>query len=232
LSASATSDDDEVTRPLHLDGPIGVLIVADIRLYRDGLADTLGQQQRIRVLGAAADPEEAIARARSLPPDVIVVDMAMRDGLRAVRLLSRDVPQAGILALAVPDAPAEIISCVEAGAAGCVTREAPLQEVVSGVEGIVRGESPCSPRVSAVLFDRVKQLAAGQPKAAEAPLTKREQEILGLIEAGLSNKEIAQRLYIETATVKNHVHSILQKLHVTRRGEAAASFRHDTTGDK
>jgi two-component system nitrate/nitrite response regulator NarL len=229
LTASSTLDDDGADPTPVVESTIGVLVVADIRLHRDGLADTLRRQQAIRVLGAAADPENALTMARSLSPDVVLVDMVMPDAMRTVRALAQDVPEARILALAVPETEKEMIACVEAGATGCMMREASLEQVVSAVEGIARGESPCSPRMAAVVFERVRAVAPG---GTEARLTPREEEIVGLIDEGLSNKQIAERLCIETPTVKNHIHSILEKLHVARRGEAAAAVRHRSGGER
>ena len=101
--AGSTSGTDDVVPPRNADGAIGTLIVADTRLYRDGLAEILRQQQAIRVLGTAA-PGEALALARSLCPDVILVDMVMGDGMGTVRALAQDLPEAKILAFAVPEA--------------------------------------------------------------------------------------------------------------------------------
>jgi DNA-binding NarL/FixJ family response regulator len=151
--------------------------------------------------------------------------MAMRDGMRTVRALAEEAPGARVLALAVSESDEEVVACVEAGAAGCLTREASLEEAVSAVEGTARGEAPCSPRMTAAVFKRVQALSAGRLDL-EDQLTARERQIVALIDEGLSNKEIAQSLCIETCTVKNHVHSILEKLHVARRGEAAAAVRH------
>jgi two-component system, NarL family, nitrate/nitrite response regulator NarL len=226
LSASATPIDDDAAPPRAARGPVGVLIVADIRLHRDGLAATLRRHQAIDVLGAATSGDDGLAQARAVSPDVILIDMATPDGVGAVRAFAREMPAAKILALGVLEAEAEVIACVEAGAAGCVTREAPIEEVVSALEGMARGEAPCSPLMTAAIFKRVQELAAGRPEGLEERLTPREREILALIDEGLSNKQIAETLYIEIATVKNHVHSILEKLHVTCRGEAAAAVRH------
>jgi two-component system, NarL family, nitrate/nitrite response regulator NarL len=228
LSASATSDDDEASSSRTTHSRVGVLIVTDVRLYRHELAGTLRRHQTIRVLGTAGDVDEALGWARSHSPEVIIVDMVMRNGTPTVRALAEGIPQAGVLALAVPESENEVIACVEAGAAGCVPREAPLEEVISAVESIARGEAPCSPRMTVALLKRVRERAAVPPDGPEARLTAREREVLGLVEQGLSNKQIALSLNIETATVKNHVHRILEKLKVTRRGEAAAAFRRGT----
>jgi two-component system, NarL family, nitrate/nitrite response regulator NarL len=226
LSASATPNGDDAAPPQAACASVGVLIVADVRLHRDGLAATLRRQQKIYVLGAATSGDDGLAEARAVSPDVILIDMAISDGVRAVRAFAREMPAAKILAVGVPEAEEEVIACVEAGATGCVTREAPIEEVVSALEAMARGEAPCSPLMTAAVFKRVQELAAGRPEGLEERLTPREREILALIEEGLSNKQIAEALYIEIATVKNHVHSILEKLHVTRRGEAAAAVRH------
>jgi len=119
-----------------------------------------------------------------------------------------------------------VIACAEAGVSGYVTREASLDELTGVVESVARGESPCSPRISALLLRRVAETAGRRTETdAARRLTRREAEIVGLIDEGLSNKQIAGRLSIELATVKNHVHSILEKLQVERRAEAAARVR-------
>jgi two-component system nitrate/nitrite response regulator NarL len=226
LAASSTSVEDDAALPLSAESAIAVLIVTDVRLHRDGLAETLQRQPTVRVLGTAARPDDAMAQARSLVPDVILVDMVMRDDLQVVRALARDLPEARILALSVNETEEEVISCVEAGAAGCVAREASLDEVLAALEAIARGEVLCSPLMTAAVFKRVRALAGGRLGGLGSPLTPRELEIVALIDEGLSNKQIACMLSIETATVKNHIHNILEKLHVTRRGEAAAAVRH------
>jgi two-component system, NarL family, nitrate/nitrite response regulator NarL len=226
LSAAATQNEDGAAPPRTEERSVGVLIVADVRLHRDGLAATLQRQPRVDVLGTAADVNAALAWEGARSPEVVLVDMVMRDGVRSVSALAQKAPEARILALAVPEVEEAVIACVEAGAAGCLTPEASPEQVVAAVTGIARGEAPCSPLMTAALFKQVQALAASRPDGLEDRLTPREKEILGLIEEGLSNKQIAESLYIEIATVKNHVHSILEKLHVTRRGEAAAAARH------
>lgn len=212
---------------------IEVLIVADIRMCRDGLAEALGRRRSISVLGTAADLVDAVSLARALCPDVILVQIAWPDSVQVVRTLAAETPEAKIVALCVPEAEDELIACVEAGAAGYVTKEASLPQVVAAVERIARGEVPSSPRMTAVLLRRVRELAAARPPhGLEQRLTPREGEIVALIDEGLSNKQIAQALHIEQATVKNHVHHVLQKLHVGRRGEAAAVVRHRTAASE
>jgi len=157
---------------------------------------------------------------------VVLLDTAIPDNVWIVRALVAAVPGPKVVALAVPEVEREVLACAEAGVAGYVTREGSVEDLVAAVESVARGEMVISPRMAATLLQRVATLALEQsPAAIEARLTTREVEILDLIDQGLSNKEIARRLTIELSTVKNHVHNILEKLNVTRRGEAAARAR-------
>jgi two-component system, NarL family, nitrate/nitrite response regulator NarL len=127
-----------------------------------------------------------------------------------------------VVALGVSEDPDEVLECAEAGVAGYVSRRATVEDLVKTIEGVERGELCCSPRMAAEMFHRVAALAAGQAAARLFPLTVREQAIVQLISRGLSNKEIAHALSIEVATVKTHVHHILEKLGVPRRAAVAA----------
>ena len=203
---------------------ISVLILSDIRLYRDGLAEVLARRRSIAVVGSAAEREEGVGLAVELEPEVVLVDMAMPESLATVRELRAHVPGARVVALGVPEVEREVIDCAEAGVAGYVTRERSLADMVEAIQRAARGEALCSPAMTATLLRRVATLAA-ERAPEHAPLTARELEIVRLIDEGLSNKQIAQRLCIEIATVKNHVHHILEKLKVRRRSEAAARVR-------
>ena len=206
---------------------IRVVIVADIRLYREGLAEILGRQSGITVVGTAADWPQSLARVRELEPHVVLLDMAMPDSVLAVRSLAAAAPGAKVVALAVPEVEREMIAYAEAGVVGYITREASLEELVEAIESAARGETILSPRLAATLLRHIAATAGERARAdwMDARLTSRELEIVELIEEGLSNKEIARRLCIEVPTVKNHVHNILEKLNVNRRSEAAARVR-------
>jgi two-component system nitrate/nitrite response regulator NarL len=205
---------------------IHVLVVSEITLYRQGLADSLGRHSgsAIEVIGAVSGPAElpeAIEGQES--PDIILLDMSGDDALGAVRRLLVEVPDARLIAITVRRRESDVIVCAEAGVAGFVTAEASLKDLVAAIESASRGEILCSPRMTAALWSRVAKLARQDHEVRRtAPLTAREREVIALIDEGLSNKEIASRLYIELATVKNHVHHILDKLGVKRRAEAAA----------
>ena len=201
-----------------------ILIVGDIRLYRDGLAEILGR--RFDVVGTAAGADETLARADALAPDVVLLDLAMASALDTIRALVAAGSPPRVVALAVPDAEREVIDCAEAGVAGFVTREGSIADVTATIESVARGEAIFSPKAAATLLRRVATLAAERAPGPDAGhLTSRELEIVSLIDEGLSNKEIATRLHIELPTVKNHVHNILEKLNVSRRAEAAAIVR-------
>lgn len=211
----------------------GVFIVTPIRLYRDGIAHFLRSSGKVDVLGTAEESATTIRLAIELLPDVILLDMALEDSRQTARTLRADVPSAAIVALAVPESEGHVLGCAEAGISGYVPREGSLDELLEAVIRAVNGEAVCSPQIAGSLFRRIAALSGaedGDPPAAgvRARLTAREAEVVALIDDGLSNKQIARELCIELPTVKNHVHSILEKLGASSRGEAAARARRPT----
>jgi two-component system, NarL family, nitrate/nitrite response regulator NarL len=201
------------------------VIVSDIRLYRDGLAMVLAAGA-IEVVGMAASAAEALQVTRSARPDAVLLDLAMPRSIALVPLLRRSAADAGIVALTVPEVEREVVQCAEGGVSAYVTRQETVEDLVAAIEGAVRGEAYCSPRVTAMLLRSMRSSAAARDGAHGLDiLTPRELAIVELLELGLSNKEIGERLQIEVATVKNHVHSILAKLRVRRRAEAAPRLR-------
>jgi two-component system nitrate/nitrite response regulator NarL len=212
------------------DAVLGVFVIATVRLYEETLAMVVGADRRFELLGTAASTQAALPRIHALarPPDVILLDIGRGGGLAALSALRSALPDTRVIALGLRELEPDVIAWAEAGVDGFVSSEASIDELFATVCAVARGELPCSPRASAALMRRVAALAAGQrPSAAavQALLTPREYEVVALLEHGLSNKEIAQRLCIEVPTVKNHVHNVLEKLHVRRRGEAAAAVR-------
>jgi two-component system nitrate/nitrite response regulator NarL len=203
-----------------------VLIVADVRLYREGLAAGLGSRDNLLVLGTSASREHARASARALSPDVVVIDMATRESLDLIRDLREDSADTKVLAFAVEDEVSDILRCAEAGAAGYVAEEASLDDLAAAVASIARDELVCSPRVAAKMFCRLSERGGRAPDVPESrSLTSREREVYECIRRGYSNKEIARRLNIAEPTVKNHVHHLLAKLAVSSRAQAAARNR-------
>jgi two-component system nitrate/nitrite response regulator NarL len=204
---------------------IRIFIVAEIRLYREGLARLLDAEPDMRVVGKTALWVDAVNPVRRTEPDVVLLD-AVAEARAAVSALRGAIPQSRVVALSIGDAEADILAWAEAGVAGFVTREDSISRLVAVVRGVVRDELPCSPQVASTLLRRVGALASdGALVEPRVRLTSRELEIVRLIERGLSNKEIGGELCIELATVKNHVHNILEKLHVHRRTEAVARLR-------
>ncbi len=204
---------------------ISVFVVSDVRFYREGLCRVLASTDQIQVLGAAGGTDESLLRIAELRPDVVLVDTAMPAGAWIARRFADALPDTKIVALDVPPAEEDLIVLVEAGVLGYVTREQSLDEVVAAILSVVREEMVCSARMRTLVAKRVRALAAELRPPVQARLTARELEILDLIARGLSNKEIGRELRIERATVKTHVHNILDKLQVRTRMAAVAEMR-------
>jgi two-component system, NarL family, nitrate/nitrite response regulator NarL len=217
-----------------------VFILGDVRLYREGLSWHLIRDGSLEVVGAAEPSPAVLDAITALAPAAIIFDLAMPSCLDLARELRSRVPGSKLVAFAVSNVDHDIVGGAMAGIAGYVRRDGGVEDLVSEVLNAVRGELHCSPRLAARLLEQLASLACGNGRTDRAtdeaerpgrPLTRRETEILALVEKGLSNKEIARTLNISFATVKNHVHHILEKLHVSRRGEAGArpKWRRDAT---
>jgi two-component system, NarL family, nitrate/nitrite response regulator NarL len=204
---------------------IRVFLVAEVSLHRAGLVELLERETRFEVVGTASSVEECLADVASCTPDVVLLDVGGDDRGGAIISLLEALPTAKVIVCAVPETEDDVIPCVEAGAAACLAHETPFTELVATIEHVVSGESLASPRVTAMLLQRLARLSAERSNDHEEQLTLREREIVALIDQGLSNKQIAKHLYIEVPTVKNHVHNILEKLNVNGRYEAAARMR-------
>jgi DNA-binding NarL/FixJ family response regulator len=206
---------------------IRVLIISAIRLYRDGLAQVLGRDGRVEVVGAFDAVEHSIQHRLddADQPDVVLLDTMVPDALKDMRLVSAEFPGAKVVALGVARDDGDVIACAEAGIAGYVFRDASIEELFATLESSARGELRCSPEMAATLLRRVANLARYGGRDGAPNITRREREILELIDRGCSNKQIAAQLFIEVATVKNHIHNILEKLDVHTRAEAAAKMR-------
>jgi two-component system, NarL family, nitrate/nitrite response regulator NarL len=200
---------------------IRVFIVARIRLYREGLAALLPRRDEITLVGTAESWAACADELRALEPDVVLVDMAVADGSSAIREIVNGTDGVKVVALAVSESEQEVVAYAEAGVSGYVTRGESIDDLVAAVESAACGQVTCSPRVAAALLRRVTALSNPSPVETDSRLTRREAEVAALLDNGLSNKEIAHRLCIELATVKNHVHSILEKLELHSRFEVA-----------
>ncbi len=220
-------------------GPIRVMVVDDHDLFRDGIAGVLRAQPDIEVVGEAGDGLEALVLAQGLRPDVILLDINMpgTDGIEAARLIARELPACQIVMLTVRDEDERIFEAIRNGASGYLLKTIKGQQLAEMVRAAARGEAALTPAIAARLLAAFRDAPApaaqgpapgpGGQAMGEGPdqLTGREQEILSLIAVGRSDKEIAADLVISLYTVKAHVRSILAKLHVDNRREAARRAR-------
>jgi two-component system nitrate/nitrite response regulator NarL len=197
-----------------------VVVVSDVRLYREGLASLLGRSGRFEVVASAPGPHEAAAHVRNGQTDVVVVDVG-GGNVDAARQLLDATPDARLVVLAGPDEGEDVVALAEAGVLGYVTRDFSVDNLGATIESVARNEMVCDPWIATLLVRRVRELATDRAEPSHR-LTAREAGILQLIAEGLSNPEIASRLHIELTTVKNHVHNILEKLGAKTRAEAVA----------
>jgi len=208
-----------------------LVLFVGVRLYREGLAVELSRDARIAVVGTSGHETEALAVIARTAPDVVLVDIRAPNSFPLlVALREQPVRRAAALAFAVDENDDDIERCAEAGVAGFVTQDASIDDIANAVVAARSGEVTCSPRSAAILLRRLHALASRAtttraPTDVLAHLTAREREILALLVSGRSNKAIASELHIETTTVKNHVHRILEKVGARTRLEAAARMR-------
>ena len=195
---------------------IRVVVVDDHAVVRAGLEQLLAGVEDIEVVGAGCDGQEAIDLARSLSPDVVLMDLQMPhvDGVAATReIVAEDLAQ--VLVLTSYSDGERIVAALDAGAVGYLLKDADPDDVLEGIRAVTRGESPIHPRAA-------RQLLTARSTAAPAPdLTPREAEVLGLVRHGLANKQIARRLGISERTVKAHLTSVFATIGVADRTQAA-----------
>ncbi|GAB3139085.1 MULTISPECIES: response regulator [Amycolatopsis] len=200
--------------------PIQVLLVDDHELVRRGLRDLLGDEPDIEVVAEASSVEEALAVAMHVEPEVAVVDVRLGDGdgiTLCRELRSKPNPPACLMLTAFDDEEA-MVGAIMAGAAGYLLKQVRGQDVVNAVREVAAGRSLLDPVSTARVLDKMRH----PPTDELATLTERERDVLELIGQGLSNREIAERLFLAEKTVKNYVTSVLAKLGMQRRTQAAA----------
>jgi len=199
---------------------IRVLVADDHPLVRQGLRSFLETIEDIEVVGEAADGDEAIAMAADLAPDVVMMDLAMPnvDGIEATRRITQARSATKIIALTSFATDDKVFPAIQAGAAGYLLKETDPADLAEAIRKVHRGEPILHPSVAARLM---REVAAAEPRAYRADLTVRELEVLRLIAAGRSNKEIARDLSVAEKTVKTHVSNVLSKLGVADRTQAA-----------
>jgi DNA-binding NarL/FixJ family response regulator len=196
-------------------GPIRLLIADDHPVVRDGLRAMLATQPDMELVGEAATGTEAVAQARALRPDVVLMDLQMPelDGPAAIAILRKQAPEVRVLVLTTFGTDADITRAVDAGATGYLLKDAPREQLFGAIRAAARGESVLSPSVATRVLGRMRA-------PAEEALSPRELEILGAVARGLSNKDIGRQLYVSEATVKTHLLRVFSKLGVDDRTAA------------
>jgi DNA-binding NarL/FixJ family response regulator len=211
---------------------VRILIVDDQALFREGVHTLLSVWPDLEVIGEAGNGEEAIEMTASLAPDVILMDLHMpvMGGVAATRRIVARHPDSRVIVLTTFDDDEHIFEGLRAGAAGYLLKDVPSAKLVEAIRATARGESFLHPSVAARVIAEFTRVSGGHPSSDKQqpmtePLSEREIEVLGLLSAGASNREIASKLFITEGTVKNHVTSILGKLDVRDRTQAALKAR-------
>lgn len=205
--------------------PVRILLVDDQLLFRKGLRALLDDQEDMEVVGEASDGLQALERARASEPDVVLMDIHMPvcDGVEATRRIKLERPETKVVALTVSDEDEDLFEAIKSGAEGYLLKDLRPEELFDLLRGVLKGETPISPAVASKLLSEFRHRPRHDPtQMASSELTRRELEVLQLVTEGLGNAEIAARLYIVEGTVKNHLHNILEKLHLDNRVQAAA----------
>ena len=207
---------------------IRVLIADDHAVVRSGLANILGAESDIKIVGEARDGLEAIEKALELKPDVILMDIFMphSNGLEALTAIRQKLADAKVLILTISDREEDVFEALRFGAQGYLLKSATITEVVDAVRKTAGSEAMLSPHVV------TKLVAEFNNRAHKPQLSSREAEVLGLLGEGLTNTEIASRLFISESTVRTHFRRLLDKLHLKNRAEAIAyAARHHLTSN-
>jgi DNA-binding NarL/FixJ family response regulator len=220
---------------------VRVLVADDQKVVREGIVMLLGLLPGLEVVGAAADGEEAVALAAEQRPDVVLMDLRMPrcDGVEATRRIRAAHPETEVVVLTTYADDDSLFPALEAGARGYLTKDAGAEEIARAIADVRDGAAGLSPRIQARLIERLAVPRAAAPAVPAAQgstlpdgLTVREAEVLGLIAEGLSNAEIAARLFVSMATVKTHINNLFAKTGVRDRAQAVGyAYRHGLSGE-
>jgi len=204
--------------------PLRLLVVDDHEVVRQGLVALIDRREKFQVVAEAGSVEEALEAARRFQPDLVIMDVRLPDGsgIEACREIRAELPATRVVMLtSYPDEEA-VLSAIIAGASGYLLKQIRARDLVNALEAVGRGESLLDSAVTEKVLERVRRIASGTYTDELAQLTAQEQKILQLVAEGKTNKEIASEVFLSDKTVKNYVSSILSKLNLQRRAQAAA----------
>ena len=203
---------------------IKILIVDDHPLIRRGLSAVIRETEEMTIVGEAVDGLQAIKRARDLSPDVVLMDIFMptMNGVEATAVLLRNHPWMKVVMLTISDKEEDLYSAIKAGASGYLLKNVRPAELVDALRQVVHGGAIITPNLAPRLLDDLLEEREDSEQPSPTALTQREREVLELVSAGLSNREIANKLFVSENTVKTHLRNIMDKYHFKNRAEAAA----------
>jgi NarL family two-component system response regulator LiaR len=210
-----------MTEPTKQADTIRILITDDHAVVREGLRTLIGTEPGMDVVGEAEDGFEAVQKASTLRPDVILLDMMMprMDGLQAINKIKRECPEARILVLTSFSDDEKVFPAIKAGALGYLLKNVTPERLLNAIRDVHQGKPSMSSDIAKKLMYELQRVSDLPP--TEEPLTEREMDVLRLVAQGLSNQEIAEVLVISVGTVRTHVSNILSKLHLANRTQAA-----------